>query len=334
MVKPGERWNALAAAPRCGGSRAAALALSWSLGALAWGCGSENDPAPRTRFFSGQVPIRALATTAMVADLVKRVGAPHVEVQAILGEGTDPHSYRPSPGDVKRMAASTTDVIFYNGLHLEGKMAEGLERLSRQKPVHAVAEGLPESRLRSPPEFQGFHDPHVWFDVSLWSLCLARVRDVLADFDPPRAEDYRRRAAATLIEWQSLHAWVAAEIATIPPERRILITAHDAFGYFGQAYGIEVHGIQGISTESEAGVRRIKELVDLIVARGVKAVFVESSVSEQNVQSLVDGCGARGHVVSIGGQLYSDAMGKDGTPEGEYPGMMRHNVRTIVEALR
>jgi manganese/zinc/iron transport system substrate-binding protein len=268
----------------------------------------------------------------MIADLVANLGGPHVAVEALMGEGTDPHLYKASPGDVKKLSGA--DIIFYNGLHLEGKMVEIFERLAQSQPTFAVSAGIPKENLRSPPEFQGQHDPHIWFDVSLWAQAADYVRDVLIRFDPPRAESYRSQGETYLARLKELHAEVTRELASIPEDRRILITAHDAFGYFGRAYGIQVLGIQGISTDSEAGVRRMRELVELILAKRVKSVFVESSVSERSIQALVEGCKAQGHGVTIGGQLFSDAMGKAGTPEGTYLGMVRHNVKTIVQALR
>ncbi len=312
-----------------------------ALAALPAGCDSrhgysdaEAESEAVARTFEGSPPIRAVATTGMVADIVANVGGEHVVVEALMGEGTDPHSYRPSPGDVKKLASPRTHIVFFNGLHLEGKMIEALEQLSRQKLVVAVTDGVPRALLRAPPEFQNQYDPHVWFDLSLWVKCVEKVRDVLVRFDPPRADDYRantRRYVAALVELDEV---VRREIASIPEERRTLVTAHDAFGYFGRAYGIEVLGVQGISTDSEAGVRRINTLVDLIVKRRIKAVFVESSVSEANIRALVEGCRARGHEIRVGGQLFSDAMGSPGTPEGTYLGMVSHNVRTIVEALK
>lgn len=306
-------------------------ALSVLLGA---GCGGEGAPAgDADRFLhSGEGPVRIVATVGMVADLARNVGGDRVEVVSLMGEGVDPHLYKASPGDMTRLGGA--DMILYVGLHLEGKMADVLAKLARTRPAIAVGERLPPERLRSPPEMEGAHDPHVWFDVSLWSECAAIVRDALSEFDPAGAESYRERAEAYRAELAELESFVRARVAEIPEERRILVTAHDAFGYFGAAYGIEVMPIQGASTETEAGVRRINDLVEAIVARGVPAVFVESSVSEKNVRALVEGCEARGHKVRVGGELFSDAMGAEGTPEGTYVGMVRHNADTVAEALR
>lgn len=282
--------------------------------------------------YPGAYPIGIVATTGMVADLARNIGGEHVSVSALMGEGIDPHLYKASPGDVTKLRGA--NLILYSGLHLEGKMADILLRLARRQPVYAVTEKLPEDLMREPPEFLGQYDPHVWFDVAIWSRCGEFVRDLLAEFDPAHAEDYRRNAEPYLAELAALDRYARERIATIPDEKRILVTAHDAFGYFGDAYNIEVIAIQGISTESEAGVYKINQMVDALVTRKIKAVFVETSVSDKNIMALIEGCRARGHEVVIGGSLYSDAMGKDGTPAGTYPGMVRANVDTIVGALK
>lgn len=265
----------------------------------------------------------------MVADLVKHVGGEHVDVTALMGEGVDPHLYKASSGDVARLGQA--EAIAYSGLHLEGRMGDVLSRLARRKPAFAVTDDLNRDRLLKvgPEQF----DPHVWFDVGLWALCLSKVEAELAGADPSHTGDYHRNAEAYREELKALDEWCREQIAAIPAPRRVLITAHDAFHYFGRAYDIEVKAIQGISTQAEAGVSQINELVEFISQRKIKAVFVETSVSERNIKALVEGCGDRGHHVEIGGQLFSDAMGKPGTPEGTYPGMVRHNVETIRQAL-
>ena len=290
---------------------------------------AEGERAP-ARAFSGQYPIDVICTTGMVADLVRNVGGRHVHVGHLMGEGVDPHLYKASPGDISKLNAA--DVIFYSGLHLEGKMGDVFVRMARKKPTFAVTEPIPESRILEVAG--GLHDPHLWFDVSLWSEAAGVVRDALAEYDPPHAADYTTAAEAYREELAKLHEECKRRIAAIPRERRVLVTAHDAFQYFGRAYDIEVRAIQGISTESEAGVREVNNLVDFIVRRRIKAVFVESSVSDRNIRALVEGCESRGHHVTIGGQLFSDAMGKAGTPEGTYIGMVRHNVDTITKALQ
>ncbi len=280
--------------------------------------------------FAGQLPIKIVCTTGMVADLARNVGGKHVEVKALMGAGVDPHLYKASPGDLSLM--SNADMILYSGWHLEGKMTEVFDTLQREKPAVPVAErGIPHDQVL---ESDGAHDPHVWFDVSHWSLAAGAARDALIEFDPANAADYKANAAAYQARLAQLHDEAKTTIATIPKEQRVMVTAHDAFRYFGRAYDIEVRGIQGISTESEAGVKQINDLVDFLTKRKIKAVFVETSVSDQNIKSLIEGCDASGHKVVIGGELFSDAMGDDGTPEGTYEGMVRHNVETIVKALK
>lgn len=274
--------------------------------------------------------MRIVCTTGMVADLVRRVGGSRVTVRALMGEGVDPHLYKASPGDVR--ALISCDAVFYSGHHLEGKMGEVFRRLGRRKPTVPVTEGINEARLLQVGG--GRPDPHLWFDVGLWSQGVEVVREALDSLDPAHAANFDANAAAYREELKALDDECRAVVGSIPKPRRVLVTAHDAFGYFGRAYGLEVRGIQGISTESEAGVREVNDLVDLLVSRRIPAVFVESSVSDRNIRALVEGSAARGHRLKIGGSLYSDAMGKDGTPAGTYVGMVRHNARTIAEALR
>lgn len=277
-------------------------------------------------------PLRVLATTGMVADAARVIGAEAVEITALMGPGVDPHLYKASERDVRALAEA--DLVLYNGLHLEGKMAELFTRLASSRHVVPVAGAIPDSMLRHPSEFAGHPDPHVWFDVAMWSHAVERVRDALGEADPEQREAFAARASAYLDTLRVLDAWARVEMARIPERQRVLVTAHDAFGYFGRAYGVEVVGLQGISTVSEFGLADVRRLVDLIVSRGVKAVFVESSVPRRSIEAVAEGCRARGHEVAIGGTLYSDALGADGTPEGTYVGMFRSNVRTIVEALR
>ncbi len=279
----------------------------------------------------GAEPITIVATTGMIADAARNVAGDRAKVTALMGEGVDPHLYKASPGDARLM--SDADLILYNGLHLEGKMADALVKLARRKPTVQVTESIPESLLREPPEFQGQYDPHVWFDVSLWMNVAERIRDALAEHDPAGKETYAANASGYIEELRVLHEWCKEELQRIPREKRVLVTAHDAFGYFGRAYGLEVKAIQGISTDSEPPLTVINDLVDLLVSRRISAVFVESSVPRKTIEALVEGASARGHRVTIGGQLFSDAMGREGTPEGTYVGMVRHNVNTIVKAL-
>lgn len=276
--------------------------------------------------------INVVCTVGMLADIVRNVGGEHVAVTALMGEGVDPHLYKASPGDVALLIGA--ELIFYNGLNLEGRMGDMLVKLARRTPTFPVGEAIPHALLREPPEFAGHYDPHIWFDVSMWMYCVEYVRDRLTEFDPKNRGDYESHCSAYLNELRALDVYARERIATIDVSRRMLVTAHDAFGYFGRAYDMSVHGIQGLSTESEASVRDINDLVVIITARRVKAVFVESSVSPKNITALIEGCRAAGHEITIGGELYSDAMGAAGTPEGTYVGMVRHNVDTIVKALR
>lgn len=291
------------------------------------GCGS-----PRAAMVhQGPYPIDVVCTTGMVADLVRNVGGEHVSVKQLMGEGVDPHRYKASPGDITLL--SQAHMIFYSGRNLEGKMTDVFVRLARQKPTVAVTDAIDEGKVLEDAEQH--YDPHLWFDVALWSQAVDAVRDVLVAYDPPHADEYRKNTATYQARLAELDGWVRSEMATIPKEQRVLVTAHDAFGYFGRAYEVEVRGIQGISTESEAGVKQINDLVQFLADRRIKAVFVETSVSEKNIKALIEGCrNERNHSVVIGGELFSDAMGKPGTEDGTYEGMIRHNVTTIVRSLR
>ncbi len=274
---------------------------------------------------------KVVATVGMVADVVRQVAGERAHVTSLIGEAVDPHLFRPTRGDVATLLGA--DVIFYNGLMLEGRMGDTLVQVARRKPVYAVTELIDESFLLPLPGGAGHFDPHVWMDPTAWARGVQVVADALAEFDPPSAETYRANAAAYIERCHALHAWATQVLETIPPAQRVLVTAHDAFAYFGRAYGLEVRGIQGISTESEAGLDDINRLVDFIVSRRIPAVFVETSVADKNVRALVDGAAARGHTVIVGGTLYSDAMGPAGTYEGTYLGMLDHNITTITRAL-
>ncbi len=290
-----------------------------------------GSPAACRPAAAGQAPLRVVTTTGMIADAARNVAGNRAGVTALMGEGVDPHLYKASPADARLLAEA--DLILYNGLHLEGRMADVLVRMARSRPTVQVTESIPENQLREPPEFKGQYDPHVWFDVSLWMKVVERTRDALTELDPQGREAFQANAARHLQELEALHTWCREELARVPRERRVLVTAHDAFGYFGRAYGLEVLGIQGISTDSEPSIQDINRLVDLLVERRVPAVFVESSVPRKTIEALVEGARARGHSVAIGGELFSDAMGRAGTPAGTYVGMVRHNVNTIVRAL-
>lgn len=275
--------------------------------------------------------LRVVATTNIIADTAQAIAGGDAEVVALMGPGVDPHLYKASESDVRKLAGA--DLILYNGLHLEGKMGDILVKMARQRPVVAVADQVPDDELLEPPQLAGLYDPHVWFDVSLWATGVDVIADELARLDPDHAEGYRQRAADYAAQLAELDAWVESQVASLPEDRRVLITAHDAFGYFGRRYGIEVVGIQGISTLAEAGLEDVERVVDMVVDRGVPAIFVESSVSPRTVEAVQAAVRDRGAQVEIGGQLYSDALGAAGTPGGTYTGMVRHNVETLVEAL-
>lgn len=276
--------------------------------------------------------IRAVATIGMVADVVRNVGGERVAVTALMGPGVDPHLYKASEGDVRALEGA--DIVFYSGLHLEAGLAGVLERMGERSNVIAVTDGIERSTLIAPPEFAGAYDPHVWFDVTLWMKTVDSVRDALIRLDPGSADSYRANAVNYLAELEDLHSYVQARAAELPEEKRILVTAHDAFNYFGRAYGFEVRGLQGISTASESSTSDVQALTDFIVENQIPAIFVESSVPQRNVEALQAAVQSRGFDVRIGGELFSDAMGDPGTPEGTYVGMVRHNIDTIVSALK
>ncbi|MBX3440334.1 MAG: zinc ABC transporter substrate-binding protein, partial [Planctomycetaceae bacterium] len=290
--------------------RVAPVWVCWLLLMFAGGC-SQSGPAESRVKDSGE-PFTIVCTTGMVADIVRQVAGPHAHVVQMMNQGVDPHLYVPTRSDITRL--KDADVIFYNGLLLEGQMQGTLQSLSGSgKPVHAVTADFSESDLRTPPEFEGHPDPHVWNDVVLWSRAVDTVAARLADFDPDHADDYRQRAAAYRQELQSLDEYARTAMASIPESQRYLVTAHDAFGYFSRAYGIPVESVEGITTESEPGVDDINRLVDLLVSQRVPAIFVESSVNSANLKAAIQGAASRGWQVKTGGTLFSDEMGAAGT---------------------
>jgi len=275
---------------------------------------------------------RIVATTGMVRDVVQQVVGTNETVTALMGESVDPHLYSPLGPDIS--ALNRAEIIFYTGLHLEGKMGGILEELEgKGKTVIAVGERIPEDQLIPEGEGEKAFDPHVWMSVSTWEQTLDVVLDVLKKNRPEQAATYQANADAFRAKLSELDQYVNTAIGKIPEERRILVTAHDAFSYFGRDYGLEVEGIQGISTDDEAGLRRINALVDLLVERKIPAIFVESTVPPKHVNSLREGAKNRGHEVAIGGELFSDAMGAPGTYRGTYLGMMDHNATVVARAL-
>jgi manganese/zinc/iron transport system substrate-binding protein len=291
---------------------------------LAAACGVRADADDDDR-------LRVVATTGMIADAAARVGGDRVAVTALMGPGIDPHGYKATAGDVRRLAGA--DLVLYNGLHLEAALVEVLEGMSRRKQTVAVTEWIDRYQLLSPPEFEGAWDPHVWFDVTLWTDAVRRVTAAFVEADPLHAPDYRAAESSYLAELATLDGWVRQRVDELPRERRVLITAHDAFNYFGRAYGFEVMGLQGISTVSEAGTADVQRLAGDIAGRRIPAVFVETSIPRRTIEAVQAAVAARGFRVEIGPALFSDALGDAGTPEGTYIGMVRHNVDAIVQAL-
>ncbi|HEX2992813.1 MAG TPA: zinc ABC transporter substrate-binding protein [Anaerolineales bacterium] len=276
--------------------------------------------------------INVVTTTGMIADAVINVGGERVQVQSLMGPGVDPHLYKASENDVQTLQEA--DIVFYNGLHLEAQMGEVLERMNDFGiRTVVVTDKIDRSTLLAPPEFAGNYDPHVWFDVTLWMKAADQIKEALIEADPTNQAVYEANAEAYLAKLEELHQYVLSQAEGIPAEQRVLITAHDAFNYFGRAYGFEVRGLQGISTEAQAGTADVQALADFIVERQIPAVFVESSVPQRNVEAVQAAVQSRGFDVKIGGSLFSDAMGTAGTPEGTYVGMVRHNIDTIVAAL-
>jgi len=302
-----------------------ALILIWIQAVLTAGPAVAKDQTYR-----GKYPIKAGTTVGMVADIVRQVAGEKARVSNIIGAGIDPHMYNPTRGDVATLIKS--DIIFYAGLLLEGQMSDVLVKVSRKRPVYAVTELL-ETQYLIHDASTNHSDPHVWMDVRGWGKAVEVVAAALQKFDPAHAGLYAQNGAEFRERLERLDQYARSAFATVPREQRILVTAHDAFKYMSRAYGLEVMGIQGISTESEAGLKDINRIVDLLVEREIPAVFVESSVSDKNVKALIEGAAARGHKVTIGGELFSDAMGSPGTYEGTYIGMIDHNTTTIVRAL-
>jgi manganese/zinc/iron transport system substrate-binding protein len=287
--------------------------------------GSELPIAERT--------INVVTTTGMIADIVLNVGGERVDVEALMGSGVDPHLYKPTASDVNRLERA--DIVFYNGLHLEGRMVDVFEKMEGAgSATYAVAAEIDTNLLRKPQQFEGQFDPHIWFDVTLWKFAVEKVAKELSALDPASKDLYESNAQAYLTQLDELDAYIREQIATIPEGSRVLITAHDAFGYFGEQYSMEVRGLQGTSTAAEAGAADVQQLAAFLAERKIRAIFVESSVPPATIEAVQKATQAQGWDVQIGGQLFSDAMGQAGTPEGTYVGMVKYNVDTIVKALR
>lgn len=320
------------------------MLLLWALAFLPTavaGCGGGQQPASSGAVAreeasrEAQSPEAAaarptvVATTTIVADLVRQVAGDRVSVESLMGPGVDPHAYRATPRDADRLVRA--DLIVAGGLHLEGKLVDLLARLGRSRRVVLAAEAVPAADLLEAAP--GVPDPHVWFDASLWCHAVEPLVDPLAAIDPAGADSYRRRADDYVRRLRSLHESLQSAFTAIPVERRVLITAHDAFGYLGRGYGIEVVGLQGVSTESEAGLADVNRIVNLVVGRGIPAVFVETSVPDRAVEAMCEGVRARGRPIRIGGRLYSDALGEPGSGADTLEGMLLANAETIRREL-
>ncbi|WP_026210554.1 metal ABC transporter solute-binding protein, Zn/Mn family [Flexithrix dorotheae] len=292
---------------------------------ILFSCGKEENKKENGKLY-------IVATTGMIKDAVANITGDLATVEGLMGPGVDPHLYKPTPGDLSKLRQA--DVVFYNGLHLEGKMVEVFEKYAREKPVFPVSEGISKDKLKAPDDGAQAYDPHIWFDVSLWKAAVNQISKKLIEFDPDHKSVYQKNTETYLAKLSELDNWVKTEIQKIPENGRVLITAHDAFGYFGLAYDIQVKGLQGISTVSEFGLRDVTELVNFISSRKIKAVFVETSVPSKSLEKVVAGCKENGHEVKIGGTLFSDAMGEEGTEEGTYIGMVKSNVNAIVSSLK
>jgi len=301
------------------------------VGCLLIGCDdNSNSPNPSER--DPSQPYTIVTTCGMVTDIVRQVAGEHARVVGLMNEGVDPHMYKPTRDDMNTLFDA--DIVFYVGLKLEGRMTDSFVAVSRSGiPVYPVTEGLDREKLQEPPEFEGHYDPHVWMDVSLWSECVAFVAKKLIEFDPAHTDDYQANTEAYRAQLAELHEYTRSSIDTIPKASQVLTTAHDAFGYFSDAYGIPVKALQGITTEAEASVDDVNQLVSFLVERKIGAIFVESSVNQEGIKALLEGCQSRGHKVVIGGELFSDAMGASGSYTGTYVGMMDHNATTITRAL-
>lgn len=276
--------------------------------------------------------LKVVVTTSMLTDLVKNIGGDLIDLQGLMGAGVDPHLYKASEGDVSKLF--NADVIFYNGLHLEGKLVAVFEKMETQKTTVALGEFLAKEGLIGSDYFASNYDPHVWFNIQYFKEFSDKVTSVLSEEDPKNAASFTANNLAFQQKLDLLHTAVVNTIATLAPEKRILVTAHDAFNYFGKAYGFKVVGLQGLSTATEAGVQDVQKLSEYIIANKVKAIFIESSVPRRTIEALQEAVLSKGHQVSIGGSLYSDALGDGGSVEGTYVGMFLYNVKTIVNALQ
>lgn len=277
--------------------------------------------------------LQIVTTTSIVTDLVTNIGKDKVEIKGLMGAGVDPHLYKASEGDVSKLF--NADVVIYNGLHLEGKLEDVFEKLHHQnKKTIAISNGLDKSELISSKQFASNYDPHIWFGISNWKQMIQYVANQLSEIDVQNKEYYQKNATEYLKEIKETEAKIVKKIAELPVEKRILVTAHDAFNYFGKEFNFQVVGLQGLSTATEAGVKDVRELANFIINNNVKAVFVESSVPKRTIEALKAAVVSKKHHLTVGGTLFSDALGTKGTKEGTYTGMYEYNVNTIVNALK
>lgn len=296
--------------------------LILSLIVFTFGCKSEKKSNDK---------LNIVTTTTMITDLVKNIGGDHINLQGLMGSGVDPHLYKASEGDVTKLASA--DIIFYNGLHLEGKLVEVFEKMKTQKTV-AISDALDKSTLIGSEYFASNYDPHIWFNIDYWIQATHFVANTLSETVPDKKEAFQLNATKYVEQLKNLKTELTETINTLPEDKRILVTAHDAFNYFGKAFGFEVVGLQGISTATEAGVQDVQKLSAFIIENKVKAIFIESSVPKRTIEALQAAVNSKNHHVEIGGELFSDALGTSGTKEGTYIGMFEHNVNTIVNALK
>lgn len=291
---------------------------------IVYSCKNENNTNSK---------LQVVTTTTMITDLVQNIGGNYIDVEGLMGSGVDPHLYKASEGDVNKIAHA--DVIFYGGLHLEGKLVEVFEKMGSQNiNTIAVSDAVDKKTLIGSEYFASNYDPHIWFDVTNWELITQFVVEKLSEANPEHQAAFEKNGADYLEKLKALNEEIRSVISTLPEDKRILVTAHDAFNYFGQAYGFEVVGLQGLSTATEAGVQDVQNLATFIIDKQVKAIFVESSVPKRTIEALQAAVQSKGFDVQIGGTLYSDALGNAGTEEGTYIGMFTYNVNTIVNALK
>lgn len=273
-----------------------------------------------------------VTTTGQIADAVREIAGDHVIVKSLMGPGVDPHLYKATQGDLQTLEEA--DIIFYNGLELEGKMSDIFEKMKEEKTVHAIGDAIPKNQILLNELHPELSDPHIWFDIEVWQQAVKEVTKTLVAEIPDNQDEFLKNEEVYFQKLNDLSKWANKRINEIPKEQRVLVTAHDAFNYFGRSHGMEVRGLQGLSTDSEYGLKDIQNIVDFLVDQNIKAVFIESSVSDKAMKAVIEGAKEKGHSIQIGGELFSDAMGAEGTEEGTYIGMYKHNVNTIVDSLK